>query len=300
MEPIETSLTSLDRLLFDGELVRMGQVVAKPHYPDFEDDGPVHHHAVQFHAKAIQIESERGNLLVDPHVVAFFEKGEACRRRAVDPEGECSFWIAFDLEVLPTDRQERLSHAKAAFVSRSTYLTQLVLGGILRKGETAEPLGVETVALELLDRVLSPAAQGMSARSGHGETRRRRDIEMAEAVRGLLVSRYDERHTLASIGRSVGSSPFHMARAFRRVTGRSVHGYLISLRLRKALYHLCDKAPDLARLAVDLGFYSHSHFTTQFKAAFGISPSSVRGHCERGEHHRLLAVAEALIRLDSP
>jgi AraC-like DNA-binding protein len=46
--------------------------------------------------------------------------------------------------------------------------------------------------------------------------------------------------------------------------------------LRTALDRLADDDADLATIANDLGFASHSHFDGRFKRTFGQSPSTVR------------------------
>ena len=38
-----------------------------------------------------------------------------------------------------------------------------------------------------------------------------------------------------------------------------------------------EQATDLSRLAVELGYYSPSHFCDRFRAMFGRPPSSLRG-----------------------
>ena len=47
------------------------------------------------------------------------------------------------------------------------------------------------------------------------------------------------------------------------------------LRLARALDLLAEH-DDLTTLSLELGFYSHSHFSTAFKHAYGRSPSSFR------------------------
>jgi AraC-like DNA-binding protein len=50
------------------------------------------------------------------------------------------------------------------------------------------------------------------------------------------------------------------------------------LRLRAAVDRLAaEPDTDLARLAVELGYYSPSHFCDRFRSAFGRPPSAVRG-----------------------
>ena len=62
---------------------------------------------------------------------------------------------------------------------------------------------------------------------------------------------------------------------FQQVEGLPLYRYQLRLRLARALDLLADD-PDLTNLALDLGFSSHSHFSTAFRQAYGRSPSSFR------------------------
>ena len=52
--------------------------------------------------------------------------------------------------------------------------------------------------------------------------------------------------------------------------------YSLRVRLAAALRRIAEGESDLARLAVDLGFAHHSHFTARFGSAFGCTPSRAR------------------------
>jgi AraC-like DNA-binding protein len=90
------------------------------------------------------------------------------------------------------------------------------------------------------------------------------------------------RWRLEELARVVHCSPFHLARQFRAVTGTSIASYLLRLRLAIALQRLAEGQADLAGLAADLGFASHSHFGARFRAVFGASPGSVRDSLSAG------------------
>src|SRR5262249_48871565 len=92
----------------------------------------------------------------------------------------------------------------------------------------------------------------------------------------LLARQFREPLALADIASAVGSSPFHLCRLFRRETGLSIHRYLSRLRLRAALELLPEYNGELTRLAVDLGFSSHSHFSDVFHREFSLAPSELR------------------------
>src|SRR6266508_3072776 len=150
---------------------------------------------------------------------------------------------------------------------------------------TPDPLWIEVTALQIIADVLEAAfaRQGLAAPS----CKRRREgteddhADHVEAAKTYLASRMSERVTLGDVARAVGTSPFHLARLFRRRTGAPVHRYLMCLRLRASLERLADGANDLTALALELGFSSHSHFTDSFRREFGRTPSDVRRGASR-------------------
>ena len=92
----------------------------------------------------------------------------------------------------------------------------------------------------------------------------------------MVAPRVSQRLTLTSIARAVDCSVFHLCRSFRRATGLTLHAYRDEVRLRLALERLERGERDLSRLALDLGYSSHSHFTAAFRRSFGAPPSSAR------------------------
>jgi AraC family transcriptional regulator len=100
--------------------------------------------------------------------------------------------------------------------------------------------------------------------------------QRVEEVRALLASQPSEPWHLQSIAQTVYCSPFHLARQFRAITGESIARYLLRLRLALALDRLAQGETNLARLAVDLGFAHHSHFSARFRSVFGSTPTTVR------------------------
>jgi len=62
---------------------------------------------------------------------------------------------------------------------------------------------------------------------------------------------------------------------FQQVEGLPLYRYQKRLRLARSL-DLLSQYDDLTLLSLDLGFYSHGHFSTAFKQAYGRSPSSFR------------------------
>jgi AraC family transcriptional regulator len=132
----------------------------------------------------------------------------------------------------------------------------------LRVTLTADELEAEEGGLGLVAQLVDAAPLRSSPR--------------VERVRELLAAAPTRRWTLSDIAGAVHVSPFHLARQFRAGTGETLARYLLGLRLALALDRLQEGEDDLARLAADLGFASHSHFTERFRHAFGRPPSKVR------------------------
>jgi AraC-like DNA-binding protein len=101
-------------------------------------------------------------------------------------------------------------------------------------------------------------------------------VERVYAVRARLAADPGATAALDELAASVGWSRFQLARAFRAVTGQTVHDAHDALRLGVALERLRDPAVDLADLAYALGYSSHSHFTASFRRRFGRAPSAWR------------------------
>jgi len=135
----------------------------------------------------------------------------------------------------------------------------------LRRG-LAGPLEVEETALELLS-ALSSARESPATK---------RQVEMVQAAKLALAAQPAERWTLEALAKRVHGSPFHLARAFRRLAGLPLHRYHLRARLTAALAEVLDTRRELTEIAVGLGFSSHSHFTAAFRGAYGATPSALR------------------------
>ena len=122
----------------------------------------------------------------------------------------------------------------------------------------------------------------------------RRDAHRMEDVARVLNQRFCERLSLSDVGEEVGLSVFHLCRLFKRRMGTTIHRYLTRLRLRTALEMLGTPGVDLTRVALALGFSSHSHFTDCFRREYGITPSRFRDPAG----HRDLEIVRRLMTQD--
>jgi len=208
-------------------------------------------------------------LLATPNHVVLYRPHQLYRRGLRDVRGDRSLW----LEVTPAAFEGAPSGPAVPSDARAYLLAVTVARHLLT--ETPDRLVAEEAAMRLLagafgGRRAEPAARRERTRRGHAE--------LAEAAKELLTARMAERLSLESLAAALYVSPFHLARVFRARTGFSLSGYVHGLRLRAAVDRLAaEPDTDLGRLAVELGYYSPSHFCDRFRSAFGHPPSAVRG-----------------------
>lgn len=145
--------------------------------------------------------------------------------------------------------------------------------------ESTLPLALEEATLAILD-VIANSAAGYDAISRRTSTQHRHRRLVADC-RALLASSPFRSWTLDTLGKAVGSSPFHLARVFRSVTGTSIHRYLTRLRISEVADRLWDGADDITSLAVECGFADHAHLIRTFRQVIGTTPSEYRARASR-------------------
>lgn len=228
----------------------------------------------------------RRSITVDANQAVFFNRhepyavshplagGDDTTVLSVAPDVLCELLAECDPGV--RDRPERPFAFAAAPTPPSSFVFQHRLRQSLQR-DSVDPLEVDELALVLAHAVLRAALRhhGRPAPRGRPDTARAH-AELADAAQRVIGVGYDGPLTLDTIARAVHSSPFHLARVFRRYSGISLHRYQTRLRLRAALARLAEGARDLTALALRLGFSSHGHFTSAFHAEFGLTPSAFR------------------------
>lgn len=232
----------------------------------------------------------RRSVAADVNQAAFFSKGSTYR---VSHPGDCGDrGTVFELsprilndivrELDPTidDHPDRpfpfvTGPCETAVFWRHRELVQRLENA---EAEPLEPIWADVAALQLMADILEAAfARHGLPRRGRRQGTDAHHADRVEAAKTFLAARLGERITLDDVARAAHASPFHLARVFQRRTGLPVHRYLTQLRLRASLERLAGGAEDLTRLAFELGFSSHSHFTDAFRREFGRTPSEVRG-----------------------
>ncbi|MGH7710587.1 MAG: helix-turn-helix domain-containing protein [Gemmatimonadaceae bacterium] len=277
----------LDRIVFQSANVRVGAFRCSTGDPRFRDSGPIQTHLVVFPRTAVWIQHvDSRAFLADPAVVTIYNKGQEYTRAAVAPDGDRSDWfgvspdvafaIAHELDPRTADNPTRPYRAQWSTSDVSLYVRQRALFARLARG-AVEPLEAE-------ESVLHIVAEAIARSYGGGVRRPPRATSRAGEAHSDLVHR-----ARAELARDVGAatdvsllagrlqvSPYHLCRVFRAITGTTLHAYRLDLRCRVALERLADPQADISRLALELGFSSHSHFTATMRRRFGATPSVLR------------------------
>ena len=160
----------------------------------------------------------------------------------------------------------RVLEERASFHDAHLSLLGCRLLAELRAGDSAAPLAIEGLVLE----VLAGAARASQLRL-HGTMPPRWVTEARDLLHdpGRVGS-------LGELAEAVGVHPVTLARGFRKAYGCSVGAYLRRLRVARAAQRLAETDNPLAGIALEAGFADQSHFSNLFRRETGVSPSAFR------------------------
>ena len=100
----------------------------------------------------------------------------------------------------------------------------------------------------------------------------REKINAVKRMQECIEKHITEPVTLRMIARAAGYSPWHSARIFKELTGKTPFDYIRALRLSRAAVKLQNGDKKIVDVALDFVFESHEGFTRAFSRQFGMSP----------------------------
>ena len=243
------------------------------HHSDEESTNTIH---MVFPYRGIYVRHLGGDdAVAEANQVLFFNAHEGYRVSHPVPGGDASLDLVVSEPILDELSPRSLLREIGGVAFRPQRLRidprAQALAALLRhslRTNIAEPLEAESLALTLARRALGPRTAHTPAASAV----RQRLVNRTKLV---LASDLTRRWTLAEIAAEVGHSPVYLTQIFQQVEGVPLYRYQMQLRLARSL-DLLSQYDDLTSLSLDLGFYSHSHFSTAFKQTYGRSPSAFR------------------------
>ena len=255
---------NLRRTIVSAPTVSADELVARPHLPP---SGVTTRRQVAItYRGAFEFQVGRSTTWVDPSRILFADAGQAFADRHVLPgTGHRSVILTPDPAVL----DELWGNVAPHFARRSAPCPPKVqmLVHLLRR--TSDPLAAEELGIAILES----SAGDDSAPAG-------RDTRCVRRAKAMLHDGADGRLTLTRIASEIGVTPVHLTQSFKRAEGIPLYRYQTRLRLSRALDQLPERA-DIADLAFELGFSSHSHFTAAFRGELGTTPSRYRSAARR-------------------
>jgi AraC-like DNA-binding protein len=275
----------LDRIIYTGATGQVGSFTCPTHDPRFRDSGPAENHIVVFPRSGVWIRHAGSRAFVaDPQVVTIYNRGQEYTRELLSPDGDRCDWFA----VAPTiaaeiacvyyeraaDDMQHPFRREFAVCTRSLYLRQRQLFLRLERGHV-DAMEAEEAIIGIVAEVIARAHGVVPWSQPHDRrTDARRDL--IERARAEIVANVAGHDTVATLAARLRTSPFHLCRVFRCGTGMTLHGYRLELRQRVLLERLAEPNADISRIAMELGFSSHSHLSATVRRRTGMSPTALR------------------------
>ena len=133
----------------------------------------------------------------------------------------------------------------------------------LSKNDSATPLAVESLVLELICRIVrqAPPARTVPA--------------WLKGLRDRLETDYTQSLSLSEVARDAGRHPAHVARMFRQHYHCSIGDFVRQRRIT----HACERiraGETFSTIAIDCGFAHQAHFSRVFRDTIGLTPREYR------------------------
>lgn len=247
----------VEESIFTSRLVRLGE-----HHCPSDTDVAVTEHTVIFPLASGRVVHDGVTAFELPTTVTLQNAGEVVRR-----EGSHHAWMTAETsllaEILGGDAKRPFPTDHIA-LDASLSVRQRALFHFARRFGSADPLTVEGESIAIIEQIAAKIRAPRPAALA---------CPVVERARTLLASQFASTISLAELAQQVGVSSAYLSRAFRAATGETLHAFREDLRLRRSLDLLPDSRGDFTRVALELGYSSHSHFSSRFRRHFGITPT---------------------------
>jgi len=267
--------TAAERLLWEGAGLALGEFICPPddrRWEELNHIGSVSHVVFPQTSVAI-VQVGRPRAVVNPNHVVFYNADQRFRRFVRDGRGDHSYFVTLDAVAMEEAAGGRFGAVHCLRDPR-LHLRIRLLVHTLHAGST-DPTAVEEAVQVVLGDALAASRSAEPPRCGRSGTHTAHH-RLAEDTKAILSARALDHVSLAELARDLHASRFHLVRIFRRETGTTIAAYRTQLRVRAAIERLLAGGDDLATIAADCGFASHSHLTDTFRRTLGTPPSRLR------------------------
>ncbi len=231
-------------------------------------------------------QAARPCVIATPIHVMLYNSRHPYRRELIDPRGDISDFFALGpglIRDIGTSANMQIDEdCLSPFASSHspcpsrTYLIQRAVFHLVESGQSVDPLFVEETFMSLLPDLLRDSWISRYIPTGASSGTERGQRDQVESAKEFISREFRQPLKIEDIARVADCSVYHLCRIFKKFTGLTVHRFLTHCRLRSSIEEVMDGNLPLTRVALDLGFCSHSHFTNAFRAAFGMPPRQLR------------------------
>jgi AraC-like DNA-binding protein len=260
-------------ILAGGEAARLGVSSCGPLEPGRVDEETEVSFSLVFPLSGVfRVDDGTDRLSATPAKVLFFSRGRSLLISHPVGGHDMSLFISVSSELAGPFLDDRGSARRAAAATRAE--TDLELRSMMSAARFGQltPLDIESFAVETFHLL---ANTNGPERVAPGQQR------LVDETEEYLCAHLRSDCDLPTIARAVGASPHHLSRMFKMITGESLSRRRMRLRLNEAMRQIDEGADDLSRVAVDSGFYDHSHLSNSFRAHLGLSPTATRSRLSR-------------------
>lgn len=214
----------------------------------------------------------RDDVVADPNRVVFVTGDEAFRMSRPVEGGYAELIVTIAPDLLAELMGVPLAKVSAgrAFRDRSSPASvhlQHLGARMIHQARDSEALAADERLLTFVRTALQSSDRPHAASPS--------TMRLVARAKAYLADHVSSPVRLQHVAAAAGTSPAYLTTLFRQIEGQPLHKYLMQLRLARALAEL-PHAADITRLAADLCFANHSHFTSVFRRTFGCTPSSFR------------------------
>jgi AraC-like DNA-binding protein len=263
----------MDTIHYQNRLIKIGQFTLSIDDPSFNQLGYVKNSLLVFPKNNIWIK-HRGKeaFVADSSLINLYNENQEYLRFPIDKRGDNCYWIEISPEF---KKQIANTYGVKCFNTSNincdvkTYLLQLQLINQTVKQPHSNSLLIDELALDIINNIYT-AISGVAGKQKYSQIHEK----LAQKIKKILHENLSKNKSLNEIASEVYSSPFHVSRVFKQVTGIGINSFRTQIRVKSVLKSIQKGNSDLAMLAYVYGFSSHSHLTKCFKSYFGFTPSS--------------------------
>lgn len=107
------------------------------------------------------------------------------------------------------------------------------------------------------------------------------DSSLAAKAGQFIKSHLDQKLSLDSISRAVGSNRSSLSYLFKEETGSCVFEWIRKIRMEKACELIISTRLSLLNISLEVGYENYANFSSCYKKHFGVSPSQHRKNSRR-------------------